>query len=836
MQKVMNCLKFFLLFILINIAVNISFANVLGGGTGSGADVTIIDNGTTVTMSNGIISATITKSNATITNYSFNGYNMLSGGYKGGSIYWSWNMPNYQNPSKCTYALNADPTGNNGEYAEIQLHMKWPGDTSTAAMDVDVYYSLTRGSQGIYASAMLTHPPSYPKNPGGEWRMSSYVGSTFDWLSVDSLRNRKMATFADWASGSAVTGAPPEVQLLTTGIYKNMYECKYDYSADLGDINVWGWSSSTKNLGIWVTAPSKEYYNGGPMKRELMCHNGPTMLNMLNGEHYGMGKDLDVDSAEIFQKLYGPFLIYCNSVPTGTPNAWSALWADAQKQALAEQSSWPYTWFKNDNYLQKNQRGTVSGRLVISDTTTPKALAANMWIGVAKTPNSTTNITDFQMWAKNYQFWVRTDSLGNFSIPNVHPGLYNIYAFGPSAAGQMTKLNYVNVAADSTSALGDVVWKPTRTAPTIWEIGIPDRSAGEYKHGKDWWTSDTFPSTHWGKFMDYPDEFPNGVNFTIGQSNIATDWNFVMNYDKTAQTAAPEWKINFNLTSAPKSGTNTAALYLAFAASNSSAVIVKVNGSYINTTAGTVPPNQVNAKVRKGIHGSFGDLRLLFNGKLLKAGANQVVITMRNTGSIGDIMFDYVRLEASGTSLSAPLPIESLPLTLTKENATSVLHWSTLAEQNNNHFEVQRSADGISFISIQSIASKGNSIEKEDYSFTDNSPLKGVSYYRIKQVDKGGKYSYGNVVSVNFTAKDNALKLYPNPVRNYLTLSFYAKEQGELVANIVNANGVVVKEFSIKAVTGSNNQQINITSLPSGNYSFILRNNVQSISSRFEKL
>ncbi len=815
---------------------NISFANVPGGGTGSGPNVTLTDNGSTVTMSNGIISATITKSTATITNYSFKGYNMLAGGYKGGSVYWSWNMPNYQNPSGCTYTLNADSTTTNGDYAEIQLHMKWKGDTSTAAMDVDVYYSLTRGSQGIYAAAMLTHPANYPANPGGEWRMASYPGSTFDWLSVDSLRNRKMATYSDWANGSAVTGAPPEVELLNTGIYKNMYECKYDYSADFGDINVWGWSSTTKNLGIWVTAPSKEYYNGGPMKRELMCHNGSTMLNMLNGEHYGMGKDLDMDSAETFKKLYGPFLIYCNSVPTGTPNAWSALWADAQTQALAEQSAWPYTWFNNANYLQEKQRGTVTGKLIISDTTTPGVLAANMWVGVAATPKSSTGITDFQMWAKNYQFWIRTDSMGNFTISHVHPGKYNIYAFGSSAAGQMSKLNYLTVAADSTSALGDVVWTPIRTAPTAWEIGIPDRSAGEYKHGTDWWRSDTFPSTHWGKFMDYPDEFPTGVNFTIGQSDIKTDWNFVMNYDKTAQTAAPAWKINFNLTTAPKAGINTAAMYLAFAASNSSAVIVKVNGTYINTTTGTIPPNQVNAKVRKGIHGSFGDMRLLFNGKLLKAGANQVILTMRNTGSIGDVMFDYVRMEASGTSLGDPLPIKSLPLTITKENTTAILHWATLTEQNNDHFEVQRSVDGTTFTTINKIASKGNSIDKVDYGFTDNTPLTGLNYYRIKQVDKSGKTTYGNVVSINFTSKDNALKLFPNPAKDNVTLSFYTKESGVLVASIVNAKGVVVKEVTINATTGSNSHQISIAGLAAGSHIIILRNDTQSISSRFEKL
>lgn len=198
-----------LLFFYVSLIINPSFANVPGGGTGTGANVTVTETSTTVTMSNGIISATISKSSATISNYNFNGYNMLSGGYSGGQIYWTWNMPNFQGPYNCVYTLNANPSSNNGDYAEIQLHMPWTGLASEAATDVDIYYSLKRGAQGIYAAAMLTHQTTYPANPGGEWRMASYPGSTFDWLSVDSLRNVKMAKPSD--SAVSVSGAPKEV-------------------------------------------------------------------------------------------------------------------------------------------------------------------------------------------------------------------------------------------------------------------------------------------------------------------------------------------------------------------------------------------------------------------------------------------------------------------------------------------------------------------------------------------------------------------------------------------------------------------------------------------------
>lgn len=620
-------------------------------GTLIGPDVTVRDSGSAVILSNGIVSATIDKSSATITSFIYDGMNLLDGGYGGGKIYWSWNMPNYQNPSGCTYTLVADPASDSGNYAEIDLRMAWNGSASEAAMDVDIYYCLLRGTRGIYAAAMLNHPSSYPANPGGEFRMASYVGSMFDWLSVDSLRNREMATEYDWEAGTVPSGAPKEVELLHTGIYANQYEDKYNYSADIGDIDVWGWSSTSKNVGIWVTAPSKEYYNGGPMKRELMCHVGPTMLNMVNGQHYGMGTQGAVAAGESWRKIFGPFLIYCNSVAPGTPDAHTALWADAMAQAKVEQSKWPYSWFINPYFVPDSGRGTITGKLVIDDPTDSSASPANMWIGAAIPPQGATSTTDFQLWSKNYQFWVKTDSAGNFMIPHVIPGTYNLYAFGPGAAGQMSKIACANVTAGNVTNLGNVVWTPYRVAPTVWQVGIPDRTAKEFKHGTDWWTSNVYPDMRWAKFMNYVDEFPNGVNFTIGKSNPATDWNYVQYYPRDSLSSPPVWKVNFTLAQAPPPD-STAAVYVAYASNYNDASIVEVNGTNItNPTTGIYPPDPSDAMIRAGVHGAFGDHWFTFPDTLLHAGDNQVELSIRITGNntYADIMYDYVRLEAWGT-------------------------------------------------------------------------------------------------------------------------------------------------------------------------------------------
>ena len=612
--------------------------------------VSVVDNGATVVLSNGTVAVTVQKASAAITTFNYNGANILAGGYQGGRFYWSWNQSNYQNPSNCVYTLTADPATNGGTYAEVKLHMTWSGSAAEAAMDVDIYYSLRPGTSGVYAAAKLSHPAAYPFKPGGELRMAAYTGATFNWLSVDAQRNLLMPSGADETASVAVPGAPKEVMRLTTGTSINHYECKYDYSAAFGDLDAWGWSSTTSRIGVWMTVPSREYYPGGPMKRELTGHATPVLLNMLGGTHYGTGAEGDVAAGETWQKMYGPFLIYCNRVSAATANAPLALWQEAIAQAQTEQAQWPYSWFAEPAYVPAAGRGTVTGRLVVQDGAAPAAPADGAWVGVAIPPVGTADVTDFQRWSKNYQFWVKTDAAGNFTIPNVMPGTYALFAFGGGATGQFTRAGAATVAAGTTAALGTLTWTPARVAPTVWAIGVPDRSSQEFRHGNDYWVGGTYPNPSWAKFMDYPTEFPQDVRYVVGQSNWATDWNYVQPYNlvTTSQTAAPEWKVNFTLRNAPTAGT-TASVYVAAAASYAAALFVKVNGTNITTpTTGIFFADPADATIRKGNYGAFAELRFGFPASLLRAGANEISFTQRRAG--GDIQYDYLRLEAAGTS------------------------------------------------------------------------------------------------------------------------------------------------------------------------------------------
>ncbi len=373
-----------------------------------------------------------------------------------------------------------------------------------------------------------------------------------------------------------------------------------------------------------------------------------------------------------------------------------SLYNDAVAQAAAEATAWPYSWFNNPtydaSYVQAAQRGTVTGRMVINDSYNPNASAANLWVGVIQQPSTTTKTYDFQQWYKPYQYWIKTDGSGNFTIPDVIAGAnYTLYAFGPGAAGTFMSQSQtggnptllynlpatpfsVTVTGGGTTSLGNVTWIPTRVGPTVFEIGYPDRTSRKFRHGDDWWVGDmgpspSAPSPIWTKFLEYPFDFPNGPNYVVGQSRWATDWNFTQ---PVVLDAAGNWNgststITFNLPSAPANGVQ-GSIYLGLSSAYYGPTIVRVNGSNLGSTSGvtSVPSgNSVNGfspanngsdtTVREGISAVFSDERLTFPGTLLHAGTNTITINMRKGGYFANhIMYDYVRLELPGYIPPAP--------------------------------------------------------------------------------------------------------------------------------------------------------------------------------------
>lgn len=114
-------------------------------------------------------------------------------------------------------------------------------------------------------------------------------------------------------------------------------------------------------------------------------------------------------------------------------------------------------------------------------------------------------------------------------------------------------------------------------------------------------------------------------------------------------------------------------------------------------------------------------------------------------------------------AITSPLPIKLLSFDATPNHETVDLEWVTATEINNDHFTLERSVNGIDFEPIGSVKGAGNSSRTLNYLFVDERPLYGVSYYRLKQTDFDGKYSYSQIVAIRIS-KDNAIFIQAGPV------------------------------------------------------------------------
>ena len=220
------------------------------------------------------------------------------------------------------------------------------------------------GDSGLYCSTSVTHKRGYPAfNVEISTVTLKLKSDVFNHLNIDSRRDKQMITAEDWIKGKPLN--LKEARLMTTGIHQGEVEHKYDYSAVLAETPAWGWTSTTKHVGIWYVVPSLEYINGPPTKVELTGHvdlrdslpADPTLLFIWHGSHYG-GVPIYIDKDEEWNKVIGPFVIYCNS--GATPDG---MWQNALDRAETEKKAWPYVWMKNAGYATPQERGAVWGAL-----------------------------------------------------------------------------------------------------------------------------------------------------------------------------------------------------------------------------------------------------------------------------------------------------------------------------------------------------------------------------------------------------------------------------------------------------------------------------------------
>ena len=294
------------------------------GAASAPGPVTLSDAGQEATLSNGILTATISKSKASILALRCRGFEMLKSGY-----YSMDGGKNFRTPGGCRYSVKS----NSPEMVNIGMKRVWKDEPQ--AFDIDIHYVLRRGDSGLYTYALLDHPTSYPATAVGEWRMVWKLSNDLlERIYVDELRNWEMPGSRDTSERTGIA----EIIKITSGARAGEFDCKYDFNANYWDLGCWGHASDKNKVGGWIVLGGHEFFNDGPTKQDLTAASG------INHIHFGMnhynGSSTRITAWQPWQKMFGPFLLYCNHDPRGG----EACWADARARARQEQAAWPYAW------------------------------------------------------------------------------------------------------------------------------------------------------------------------------------------------------------------------------------------------------------------------------------------------------------------------------------------------------------------------------------------------------------------------------------------------------------------------------------------------------------
>lgn len=169
-------------------------------------------------------------------------------------------------------------------------------------------------------------------------------------------------------------------------------------------------------------------------------------------------------------------------------------------------------------------------------------------------------------------------------------------------------------------------------------------------------------------------------------------------------------------------------------------------------------------------------------------------------------------MSSGGVVRGGTLPVVLVDFTAVLTNDKTIsLSWDTHTEVNSNRFDIERSADGASWTTIGSVAAKGNSAMPVSYSFSDQHPLSGTGFYRIRMIDLDNSFGYTDVKVVR-TAVISAVSFFPNPAREYVNVAFGATANSEVTVRLINGSGQLMQE---KRAVGGNGT---VVSFAVGNY------------------
>lgn len=548
------------------------------------AQLTVTENGSTVTLKNNLAAFSFNTGTADLTGIvNYKGVSLLGKKGRGYLLGPGFSM----SPTAYSLVRKTDSL--------IEIAFDHEADNH---FHYSLHYIIRPNLSGVYCYLVQSHKATDSAGEYGQTRWG--IGaeeSLFNYHLVRDSIQGPMPPMAGLTENN-------KIQDWTYRLADGTVYTKYNYADYIEDRYVHGMAGTGSHLGLFVIQASHEYLNGGPTKQFQNVHSTPYLICMFNCGHFlsDKRKSDDVITGD-WEKVDGPFLLYTND-GADIPHIWS----NAKQQAQKEIAQWPYQWMQHPDYPL--QRSTVTGTLLLNNTP-----AANAHVILAA-PGY-----DWQAQTSGYIYAVRTDKAGKFEIPAVRAGSYTLYAWGDN---QTDAYIHNNIITDgkTTTGTGTLQWNPATHGHTLWQLGTADRTTRGFRYSNH--------PREYGIFELVPDS----LTYTIGKSIDSTDWYY-------AQTKPGSWHIRFtNTGNYQKQAMLTVAI--AGAAKNPTFQIY-VNNELVKT----YKPGNDASVYRSAVAGGFYQLlEIPFNPQLLQKGENTITLKLPDVKDGGGIMYDAIKLEA----------------------------------------------------------------------------------------------------------------------------------------------------------------------------------------------
>ena len=192
------------------------------------------------------------------------------------------------------------------------------------------------------------------------------------------------------------------------------------------------------------------------------------------------------------------------------------------------------------------------------------------------------------------------------------------------------------------------------------------------------------------------------------------------------------------------------------------------------------------------------------NTNITTSGSGTIAVAGDLTIQTGTVTGVASSISVGGTCLDAGVPCAdaALPISLSyfmaiSNQANVSINWSTATEENNDFFTLERSSSGVNFHELAIISGAGNSYDALEYTYNDNNPFEGVSYYRLKQTDFDGTTETFHVIATEFYGNSEAIQVLQNKV-DLNSLKIYSNLDEENIATFYDAMGRIAKTATLR--------------------------------------